>query len=40
MTKTAVVTGGARGLGLAMAERLVHDGWQVVAWDASPRLVV
>lgn len=33
--RTAVVTGAARGLGRAMAERLVVDGYSVVAVDAA-----
>ncbi|GAB2485477.1 SDR family NAD(P)-dependent oxidoreductase [Jatrophihabitans fulvus] len=33
--RTAVVTGAARGLGRAMAERLVADGFSVVAVDAD-----
>lgn len=31
MTKTALVTGGLRGLGLAMVHALLRDGWQVLA---------
>ena len=31
--RTAVVTGGARGLGYAMAEALAHDGADVVLLD-------
>ncbi|HZJ53802.1 MAG TPA: SDR family NAD(P)-dependent oxidoreductase [Myxococcaceae bacterium] len=31
--KHAVVTGGASGLGLALATRLHHDGWAVDLWD-------
>lgn len=35
MTKTAIVTGAARGIGLATTELLLEDGWQVamVDWD-------
>ena len=33
MTKTAIVTGGARGLGAATAQRLAEDGYQVAVLD-------
>jgi NAD(P)-dependent dehydrogenase (short-subunit alcohol dehydrogenase family) len=33
MSRTALVTGGARGLGLAIGARLVRDGWAVVLGD-------
>ncbi|MEQ9334733.1 SDR family NAD(P)-dependent oxidoreductase [Thalassobaculum sp.] len=33
--RIAVVTGGARGIGLAVAERLLADGAQVALWDAD-----
>jgi NAD(P)-dependent dehydrogenase (short-subunit alcohol dehydrogenase family) len=32
-TPVIVVTGAAQGIGLATAERLTHDGWQVVRTD-------
>ena len=37
MTKTAIVTGAARGIGLATTELLLEDSWQVamVDWDAD-----
>jgi NAD(P)-dependent dehydrogenase (short-subunit alcohol dehydrogenase family) len=33
--RVAVVTGGARGIGLAIAERLSRDGARVALWDAD-----
>jgi 3-oxoacyl-[acyl-carrier protein] reductase len=31
--QTAIITGGARGLGLAIAQRLSAEGCQVILWD-------
>ena len=33
--KTAIVTGGAKGIGKAIAERLAQDGFRVVIADAD-----
>jgi 3-oxoacyl-[acyl-carrier protein] reductase len=35
-SRTAVVTGGASGLGLACARRIVAEGGKVVIWDNNP----
>ena len=34
--KVAVITGGARGLGAAMAVRFAKEGAKVIAYDMSP----
>ena len=36
MTRTAAITGGASGLGLACAERLAQDGIDVITLDVAP----
>lgn len=35
MTKTAVITGGAQGLGLAMAKQLAQQGWHLILLDVN-----
>ena len=39
MTKTALVTGAARGIGLAAAKRFLADGWRVALLDMNTSLV-
>ncbi len=34
--QVAIVTGGARGVGLGIAQRLAQDGARVVLWDVDP----
>jgi 2-dehydro-3-deoxy-L-rhamnonate dehydrogenase (NAD+) len=35
--RTVVITGGARGIGYAIGERLVQSGARVTIWDLHPR---
>jgi 3-oxoacyl-[acyl-carrier protein] reductase len=34
--RTAIVTGGARGIGATLVDRLASDGWRVIAADIAP----
>lgn len=34
--RTALITGGAQGIGRAIAQRLHHDGWRVAIFDRDP----
>ncbi len=36
--RSAIITGGASGLGLAVAERIVAEGGRVSVWDMNPAL--
>ena len=36
--QTAVITGGAQGIGLSTAERLINDGCEVMIWDMDEKL--
>lgn len=36
---SAIVTGGARGIGFAIARRLARDGWRVALWDRDAAAV-
>lgn len=37
--RNAIVTGGARGIGFAIARRLARDGWRVALWDRDAAAV-
>ena len=34
--RSAVITGGASGIGLAVAQRIVQEGGRVSVWDRDP----
>ncbi|RVA22225.1 SDR family NAD(P)-dependent oxidoreductase, partial [Mesorhizobium sp. M7D.F.Ca.US.004.03.1.1] len=34
--RVAVITGGASGIGLAVAQRIVEEGGRVSVWDRDP----
>ena len=36
--QTAVITGGAQGIGLATAKRFINDGCEVMIWDIDKKL--
>ena len=36
--QTAVITGGAQGIGLATAKRLIEDGCEVMIWDMDEKM--
>jgi 3-oxoacyl-[acyl-carrier protein] reductase len=36
MTRTAIVTGASRGIGRAITERLIEDGWRIYNFDREP----
>ncbi len=38
--RVAVITGGAQGIGMAIAERMLHSGASVVLWDVDAALLV
>ena len=36
--QTAVITGGAQGIGLATAKRFINDGCEVIIWDIDKKM--
>tara|TARA_A100001037_G_scaffold303799_1_gene338767 strand:- start:3218 stop:3943 length:726 start_codon:yes stop_codon:yes gene_type:complete len=36
MTRTAIVTGASRGIGRAITERLIEEGWRIYNFDREP----
>ncbi|TVP56230.1 MAG: SDR family oxidoreductase [Halomonadaceae bacterium] len=39
LTKTLLITGGAAGIGLAVAQRFAREGWQIGLVDLDPQLL-
>ena len=37
--RTAIITGGAQGLGLGIAKRFIESGAEVIIWDIDKRLI-
>ena len=37
--RTAIITGGAQGFGLDIANRFLHSGAKVIIWDIDPKLI-
>ena len=37
--RTAVITGGAQGFGLDIAQRFLKSGAKVIIWDIDPKLI-
>ncbi|MCY4499771.1 MAG: SDR family NAD(P)-dependent oxidoreductase, partial [Rhodospirillaceae bacterium] len=36
MSRTAIVTGASRGIGRAITERLIEEGWRIYNFDREP----
>jgi len=36
MSRTAIVTGASRGIGRAITERLIGEGWRIYNFDREP----
>ena len=37
--QTAVITGGAQGIGLATAKKFINDGCEVMIWDIDKKFI-